>query len=64
MEFARIMDDEYRDAIKSPPVEPEEMFLWHNTAEATKPDCSRAVVSYIAAAAAGLITGHLIRNRH
>lgn len=44
LEFARIIDDEYRDAIKSPPVTPEETFLRHNAAESPKPDRARAVV--------------------
>lgn len=64
MEFARIMDDEYRDAIKRPPVTPAKTFLQHNAAEAAKPDRARTVVSYIAAVSAGLITRRLIRNRH
>lgn len=64
LEFARIMDGEYRDAIKSPPVTPEGTVPRRNKRiEATQPNYPKAVLPYIVAAAAGLLTGQLVRNR-
>lgn len=66
LEFARIMDEAYGDSLKSPPVTPEMFARPNDTAKATRPNgpnYSQAILPCIAAAAAGLLTGHIIGNR-
>jgi hypothetical protein len=61
--FVRIMDEEYREAIKTSVVTPQKTASQHEAVEAVKPKNSKSAMPFVMSAAAGLITGWLARNQ-
>lgn len=61
--FIRIIDEEYRAAIRTPVVASQETTSQHDTIEAVKPNYSKSAMPFVISATAGLITGWLARNQ-